>query len=252
MSKKRKILFLDILTDDVKKRKRIEKYVYRGATYADRIRRVCGIAENAFAAVDASKKTFPDPSGYRAIIIGGSTEDPVKGKEKTWMKKAYAFIRRAAKKRVPIFGICGGMQFTVRALGGTVVNNKKGRHFGNANIQLTREGIKSTLFEGIGNTFTTQCNHRCIVDSIKPEWKVLAFSAYARIEALAIGERIYLVEFHPERDLWGARASARMQKEALLYESLATEKNFRMLVNALKDTSGVGRKILKNFIERIV
>src|SRR3989338_6728448 len=147
-SKKLKIFFLDILNDNKYLRKEIEQKVYFGGTYAEAMRKAFDLRKDQFITKDASRGLLPNPAKYSAIVMGGSVKDPVKGQEKPWMIKVYKFIRLAENKQIPILVICGGLQFTVKALGGEVVYNRKGRNFRSAITQLTSAGKRDLLFKG--------------------------------------------------------------------------------------------------------
>lgn len=248
-SKKIKILFLDILTDNKYLRKDIEQKVYGGSTYAKEMMGAFDLNKKQFITIDASRGKLPNPIKYSAIVMGGSVKDPVKGQEKLWMKKVYKFIREAHKKEVPILGICGGLQFTVKALGGEVVYNSRGRNFGNSLIKLNSDGKKDLLFKDLPSKIVVQSSHRCIAKAIKPGWRLLASSKKSPLDAIAIGDRIRLLQFHPEMKLKVAKGLAKMRKEALIAEGFVDRKNFPQFLKSLKDTSKVGKKLLQNFLK---
>ena len=236
--KKTRILFLDILTGDAKIRNERHKKVYRGKTYSEIMRKAFGLKKDEWVLVDASGGKFPkDIAGFRAVVIGGSLEDPLPGTEKPWVKKTYAVIKQVIKNRIPILGICGGLQFTVRALGGKVILNPKGREFGSIDVQLTRKGMNDPLFKGLSKKIIVASSHTCMAANLKPGWKLLASSKLCRVQAIAIGDRIRLLQFHPEK-------TARMLKNA------AQMKNLK--VGQIKNTSRAGKKILQNFLKYFV
>ena len=245
----KKILFLDILTDNQNLRGEINSKVYGGSTYAEEMRKALGLDESEFYAADGTKTKLPKPTSYSAVVMGGSVEDPVEGKEKLWMKRVYKFIREAYKKDVPILGICGGFQFAVRALGGEIIYNSKGRNFGNSEVLLSNEGEKDLLFKDLPNKITVQSSHKCIAKELKPGWKLLGSSEKSPIDAIAIGDKIRLLQFHPEMRAVNAKALARMRKKALIAEEFTSEKDFPNLIKSFKDTKKVGQKILSNFVK---
>lgn len=248
-SKNLKILFLDILTGDRRLRRDIEATVYNGTTPAEHMRKFLGLAKNELVGIDGSKKDLPKPEDYDAIIIGGSLEDPIKGQEKLWMKKVYKFIRLAIKKEVPILGICGGLQFTVRALGGSIVLNPKGREFGGTIIDITSKGRNDPLFRGLPKKNILQSSHKCIAKNLKPDWLLLASSGLCRAQAIAIGGNIRLLQFHPEMTGQQVAALARMRKADLVQEGfLRDEQEWKAFLVSIKSTKRVGKKILKNFL----
>jgi len=248
----KKILFLDILTGDKKLRKELEKQDCGSNADIKQIRRLAGLTKNQLVAIDGSKGKFPKPDRFAAIIIGGSTEHPVRGYEKPWMKKVYKFIRKAARDNVPILGLCGGLQFTVKALGGEIIFNPEGRDFGNTRITLTKAGVKDKLFKGLAIKNIVLCSHKCIVKKLRGGWRLLAFSKKTPIEAIAIRENIRLTQFHPEMSLELIKQLAKMRKNALIQEKLIKAEDFPKFLTSIKNTDRVGSKVLKNFITYFV
>lgn len=248
MNKKLKILFLDILTDNKYLRKEIEQKVYSGSTYAETMRKAFSLSKKQFITKDASRGTLPDPDKYSAVVMGGSVKDPIKGQEKPWMKKVYQFIKLAKNKKVPILGICGGLQFTIKALGGEVIRNPRGRNFGNSVTKLTSDGRKDPLFEDLPQEVTVKSSHRCIARSLKPGWRLLALSAKSPFDAIAVGDNIRLLQFHPELGVKNIKALAKMRKKVLISEGFVKAEDFQKMLRSFKDTSKVGKKILKNFL----
>jgi len=248
-NKKIKILFLDILTDNNELRKEIEGKIYGGGTYAEEMRKALGLGKNQFFAFDASRGKLPNPRDYSAIISGGSVKDPVRGQEKPWMRRVYKFIRQIQKDKIPFLGICGGLQFAVRALGGEVIYNPRGRNFGNSTTQLAPEGKGDPLFEGLPGKFIVKSSHKCIAKELKPGWRLLASSKKSPFDAIAIGDNIRLTQFHPEMSVKQIKALAKMRKKILVAEGFVTEKEFPKFLKSIKDTNKMGRKILSNFVK---
>lgn len=248
------ILFLDILTDDKKLRKIIDAKVYGGKSYSEDMRETFGLRKDEWVWIDASKGKFPKSlSGFDAIVIGGSTEDPVKGKEKAWMEKTYPFIRRVIKNEMPLLGICGGLQFVVRALGGNVTLNPKGREFGNTDIALTKAGRSDRIFKGLPDRFMVQSSHKYRAEKLGIGWKLLGSSPACRFQAIAIGDHIRLVQFHPEMKKRQIKEIAKLREKAFIEEGLVKNaKEFGAFLVSFKDTSRVGRKICKNFLTSYV
>lgn len=246
----KKILFLDILSGDKKIKERTSTTVYRGISYGESVRRFSGISKNDFFEIDASQGRFPDIARIRMVFIGGSVENPVRGSESVWMKKTYAFIRKLKKENIPILGICGGLQFTVRALNGDIVENKNGRDFGNTRITLTKKGVDDYLFCGVKSSFMSMESHRYMVKEMLPGWMLLGSSEKTRIEAIGIGERIRLLQFHPEMRVSHIRAIGRMRMKALEEEGFGGRRGVGNFLSSIRSTDAVGRKIVRNFIRQ--
>lgn len=251
MSKKKrvKVLFLDILTGNPKIKKE-EKKVTKGP-YGEVFRKKLGLQKSQFFVVDASKGKFPVPREYHGIIIGGSLESPIKGKEKPWMKKTYEFIKEIIGQKVPLLGVCGGHQFIARALGEKVIYNPKGREFGTLLITLTKKGIKDPLFKKIPKKFIAQVSHQCIIDKINPRWKLLASSNLCKTQAVAINARTRIVQFHPELSVSHMRAIAGPRKENFIKQGFTTEKEFKKFLFSIVKTPQA-TKVLKNFLRYFV
>jgi len=247
-----KILFLDIFTDDKTARRRFEQEVFLG-TYADCMRKAFNVSKSEMEVVEGTAVVSKDPLDYDGIVIGGSLENPIQGIEKPWMKDVYIFIRSVVQKEVPLLGICGGLQFTVRALGGSVIFNPKGRELGNISVTLNREGSTDSLFEGLPPTFRVPASHRCMAQKLPDGWKIFASSSLCTIQAIGAGSRVRLVQFHPEQEIEHLQASAQLDREVLLREGfIQDEKSFEDFTASLSGQEHVGKKICRNFLEYFV
>ena len=96
---------------------------------------------------------------------------------------------------VPVLGICYGMQYLVRELGGTVARTGAGE-FGKALLSVTDPGL---LLDGMGPEEQCWMSHRDAVTVAPPGFRVLASSEGAPVAAIEDRERgFYGVQFHPE------------------------------------------------------
>ena len=152
------------------------------------------------------------------------------------MKKLCVFIREVATTDIPMLGICGGHEFIAHALGGNVVKNPKGRVFGTVTVTITKDGAKDPLFSGMPKTFVSQASHSYVIEGIQQEWKLLASSDVCDVQAVAIGDTIRIVQFHPD---FGSRHI----KNIGLLRNYSTEN-----ITEAPYT----KKILKNFLNHFV
>ncbi|MFO8032800.1 MAG: glutamine-hydrolyzing GMP synthase [Desulfohalobiaceae bacterium] len=98
---------------------------------------------------------------------------------------------------LPMLGICYGMQYLARALGGEVVPAED-REYGRAELQLVQD---SMLWQGLEQDAGLQVwmSHGDKVLQPPPGFQVLARTEQVEVAAMADpGRRIYALQFHPE------------------------------------------------------
>jgi len=96
---------------------------------------------------------------------------------------------------VPVLGICYGMQWMMRELGGDVVAADK-REFGRADIEVLRS---HELFQGIEGSSTVWMSHGDQVASLPGGFSI--YASTPTCELAAVGDRkrgFYGIQFHPE------------------------------------------------------
>ena len=197
MNPSKKILILDISTDDQAKWK--EVFTTLGS-YESTISKYMDVPESSLELIKAWETIPEDPQDFAAVIIGGSLHYPTADKETPWMVETYSFIRKIIDKKIPLLGICGGLQFTVRALGATLVDNPAGRELGTMTMQLNEAGQNDPLFNGVPKNFPAQSSHVLALVDLDKDWQLLADSEMCPTQAIAIGDSVRLLQFHPEYD----------------------------------------------------
>ena len=124
----------------------------------------------------------------KAIILSGGPET-VTGDATPRINEAFFAVR------VPMLGICYGMQAIAAQLGGQVAG---GHHseFGHAKVRVQGD---CALLRGLGPSLNVWMSHGDRVTALPPGFAVAASSANAPIAAMANAERgLYGVQFHPE------------------------------------------------------
>jgi len=128
---------------------------------------------------------------YDALTIGPGPGHPEE------LKGLHAIFQRAADNRLPIFGVCLGMQFLVEVFGGAVVRAPAIMHGKRSRISHDGTG----LFLGIPSPFLNMRYHSLCADDVRfpSELRVTARSDDGVIQAIAHKTLpICGVQFHPE------------------------------------------------------
>ncbi len=99
------------------------------------------------------------------------------------------------QRRLPVLGICYGMQALVHQLGGRVSPGAK-REYGHATLNLNTAGC--TLFTGLPTAFPVWMSHGDRVEALPPGFSALAFTENSPIAAMGNNDNIIGLQFHPE------------------------------------------------------
>ncbi|MBP9707974.1 MAG: glutamine-hydrolyzing GMP synthase [Oligoflexales bacterium] len=134
------------------------------------------------------------PEGFKAfgiILSGGpdSVSDVGSRKFPLWV----------VNEKVPVLGICYGMQLLADAFSGKVESGGL-REYGSAHLQLSAEGKNSLLFAGIKkNDLQVWMSHGDHVASMGDGFSILAETDAGVLAAMSNeSERLYGLQFHPE------------------------------------------------------
>lgn len=132
-----------------------------------------------------SSKELQDPS-VKGIILSG-------GPSSIYEENSLSCPPEILKGRVPVLGICYGMQILVHELGGKVQRLKKGE-YGKTTLQVSQ---KSLLFEGFSCSFQVWMSHGDTVLRV-PEGFVETAHNEDRFCVALEKHPFYGVQFHPE------------------------------------------------------
>ena len=127
----------------------------------------------------------------RAIILSG-------GPESVHSNSAPAVGFHLRDLKVPILGICYGMQWLAQQCGGKIESSDN-REFGSASIKLQNSSV---LFDGMqmdSDSHSVWMSHGDSVVGLPPGFSIIAASDYSPIAAMADEDHSwYGLQFHPE------------------------------------------------------
>jgi GMP synthase (glutamine-hydrolysing) len=124
----------------------------------------------------------------KGIILSG-------GPASVLEKDALLCDRRLFELKIPILGICYGMQLITHMLGGKV-DPSPHREFGRAELMLKEF---SHLFEEVNNNSTVWMSHGDRISKLPKGFKGIAFTGNSPLAAIENSvARVYGLQFHPE------------------------------------------------------
>jgi len=126
-----------------------------------------------------------DPKG---VILSG-------GPSSVYNVNAPSIPQWVFEQKLPILGICYGMQAIVHQLGGTVAPSNK-REYGHA--ILTQDSNNCVLFEGMPDSFEVWMSHGDRVESLPETLSPLAHTENSSMAAIGNQKNIFALQFHPE------------------------------------------------------
>ena len=167
------------------------------------------------------------------LLCGGPDVDQVSKRdllEISWLKEAYS--------KMPVLGICRGLQISNVVLGGTLyedLSSEKVKHTSNKTAiagepqPLLESSYHDIIFDD-GKRIRVNSRHHQGIKDLAPGLKGLAKCSDDDLLEMVEGDKSLFVQWHPERpDVWGTEA------EEIVYEWLKT--NFIPLTeDAIKAT----------------
>ena len=132
-----------------------------------------------------------DFSKIKGIILSGGPSSVTKKNFPKINKKIF-------EKKIPILGICFGLQLIAKNLGGKVKSLRKSREFGNS---ILRKKGNSTLTQNFfKKTYTNVwMSHQDAVTKMPPNFKLIASTKDSKFTIISNEKKnIYGIQFHPE------------------------------------------------------
>ena len=153
------------------------------------------LGDDRFVVVDARTDTPPEPD-WAGVIVTGSPASVYDGD--TCIARSEDFLRRAADRSVPLYGVCFGHQLLAQAFGGKVEKCRHGWELGTVTLTLTSAGRADPLFSALPPSFTAQQSHGDVVVELPAGAVTLAQNEHCAYQAFRLGDHIWGTQFHPE------------------------------------------------------
>jgi GMP synthase (glutamine-hydrolysing) len=189
--------------------------------------------------------------GYDGVIVTGSPRSLVR--PEPWMDDAAATLREAAGAGVPVLGVCFGHQLIGHAFGGRVRQNPNGWEVGTTEVELTDAGARDPLFAGLPRRLRVNQSHEDDVWELGASTRRLAGGAHTATQAIAVGEHVRGVQFHPEMDARVVRGIIEHRRQILDDDAARRGRAERadILLQRSMDTPD-GECVMHNFVTRFV
>jgi GMP synthase-like glutamine amidotransferase len=115
--------------------------------------------------------------------------------EVPWLADAEELHREIVAKEAKYVGICFGHQLLAQALGGRVARNADGWGVG---VQRYDVVVPQPWMEPPLSSFAVLASHQDQVIDVPSDAVVIAAAPYCPVAALAVGERAWTIQGHPE------------------------------------------------------
>jgi GMP synthase (glutamine-hydrolysing) len=148
--------------------------------------------------------------------------------------------------------VCFGHQLVGYAFGGRVRENPAGWEVGTIEIELTDEGRRDPLFAGLPARLRVNQSHQDEVFELG-QARRLAGGAQTATQAIAVGEHVRGVQFHPEMD--GSVIRRLIDYRRAILGGDAEKRGKRESVDQILARSGDtpdSEQVLRNFLTQFV
>lgn len=143
-------------------------------------------------------EAIPDLSDHDALWVMGGPMDTWQETEHPWLAPEKAAIRKAVlDRRMPYLGFCLGHQLLAEALGGEV-GPAGTPEIGVLEVKVTKEGRASPFMAGLPDRGRCLQWHSAEVLREPDGATILASSPACRVQAMAIEDRAFSIQYHVE------------------------------------------------------
>ncbi len=183
------------------------------------------------------------------IVLGGPMA--------VYQQDKYAFLRdemrlveAAAKKELPVLGVCFGAQVVAAALGARVIRNPAGKEIGWHRVMLTDAAGTDRLFAGIAKAITPFHWHGDIFE-LPSGATSLALSEKTPCQALRFENNVYALQFHLEVTTESIAAMAAAWPRELEREKIAADKMIAASAHYQADLERIAAVVFDRWAESV-
>ena len=133
---------------------------------------------------------------YGAVIVFGGSMHADQDHHHPWLRDEDEFIRGLLDRKVPLLGVCLGIQLMAKAEGAAVYPLADGPEVGWLPVELTDAAADDPVFSGLPRRFDAFTWHYYTYD-LPPRADELARSARCN-QAYRLGEAAWGIQFHAE------------------------------------------------------
>ena len=147
-----------------------------------------------------------DLNAYAGVVVGGGpgcVSDAPADKTPDEARAEAAMLSlmpEITSRDIPFMGCCYGIGILAHHLGGDVSKARYGEPVGPVLCELTDEGARDPLLEGLPRGFHALVGHKEAVQSLPPGTVHLMSSTPCPFQMIRYGQRVYATQFHPEAD----------------------------------------------------
>jgi GMP synthase (glutamine-hydrolysing) len=193
-----------------------------------------------------------DLDDYSGIFLGGgpfNASDPP-GTKSAVQRRVEAelglLLDQIVARDLPFFGACYGIG-TLGLHQGGIVDRTYGEPLSSVPITLTEAGLADPVLAGMPATFDAFVGHKEACRVLPPAAVLLAGSPACPVQMFRIRRNVYATQFHPELDVDGIVARARVYQYHGYFPPGELEALVARLGTAVVTEPG---RMLKNFVAR--
>jgi GMP synthase-like glutamine amidotransferase len=141
---------------------------------------------------------------YEAVIVFGGSMHADQDDRHPWLREEDAFIRDLLERRVPVLGVCLGIQLIAKAAGAAVYPVADGPEIGWFPVELTDGAVGDPVLGTLPARFDAFGWHYYTYDL--PEGAEESARSPRCNQAFRLGEAAWGIQFHPEVTLETVRS----------------------------------------------